>query len=985
MFPNQQGHGHFPPNFSGGNPQNPNVQNYQYVQNTPNGQVQYSVQSNYQSGPNGSSNYFYQQTTVHNSSQQQNYADRIANFHNQVFDSHFPNFNQPFGTQLQHQPSFPKPNPGFGPPPGFGGFGGFGGPGPLQSPPFGQQPIHQQPGPTQGFGSPYQQQQPGNNPSHSNFQTHIPTNYQNPTPSNPSAHIPFNLQRANFTQKFSYQDEPDAEDFDEQTPSNKKDNKDTDDGFGPMRISLIQSTFVNNPYYYHQDHIPNIDQQVKPNEVQKKEEDEASAKEHDRLNNKVFAFFSQQNTDFTEFILLLGQLKISGEKYKDKDFPPALESLIGKNPMRKSEWGSCIWLRPEEFYQPGYQIFQGGIEPNDIKQGELGDCYFLSTLSSLAEWPNRIKQVFATKEANTCGAYCIRICDMGEWKKIIIDDYFPCDKFTRKPIFTKGNENELWVLILEKVWAKVYGSYDAIEAGLTRECLHDFTGAPTKFYLTDRREEWDLIWRKLLKGEAKQYAMTCGAGDFFTQSNVNMINSKGIVSSHAYSLLAAYELDHQGQKVRLVKLRNPWGKTEWKGAWSDSSPLWTSELKKRLRVENKDDGVFFMPYEDFLKYFSDIQFCFIHDDYKYTSLRVNSDPRHAVYFKLKITAQGKYYITVNQENKRKHAQNPHFRYSTVSIVVGKVLGNGQYEYVTGNNRADREVWAKGTFTPGEYLVYAKVPWTSGKSTDFVLSSYGPSDAEMTVVSKQSCPEFLEKTFITKARQSTKKMNYAREGEANCFSVVDISRDGFIYCYYQNLSARTLETEVYFKEFRGIKLRKPHRGRTFKIQVPPQQEKIVLLRILPNQDVKQVLGEKVRFITGGGGGTGPSNPLTGGGQYGYGGGQTTANVPNLDKEAKELGDLKRVKDSLTGQFTQVFIYQYKHDNGFYLLFENQTRDTVLDEKVVCELQGLEPIGKEGMREIRFELGPGTSYRIAFKRTGGAFDARFRFESNLKKKY
>jgi len=37
----------------------------------------------------------------------------------------------------------------------------------------------------------------------------------------------------------------------------------------------------------------------------------------------------------------------------------------------------------------------------------------------------------------------------------------------------------------------------------------------------------------------------------------------GIVSSHAYSLLAAHEISKNGQPVRLVELRNPWGKSEW--------------------------------------------------------------------------------------------------------------------------------------------------------------------------------------------------------------------------------------------------------------------------------------------------------------------------------------------------------------------------------------------------------------------------------------
>lgn len=60
--------------------------------------------------------------------------------------------------------------------------------------------------------------------------------------------------------------------------------------------------------------------------------------------------------------------------------------------------------------------------------------------------------------------------------------------------------------------------------------------------------------------------------------------------------------------TQLIQLRNPWGRSEWKGAWSDNSKEWT---KKRLRqvmerqksthkhdvVEvGKDDGVFWMKF-----------------------------------------------------------------------------------------------------------------------------------------------------------------------------------------------------------------------------------------------------------------------------------------------------------------------------------------------------------------------------------------------------
>jgi len=47
-------------------------------------------------------------------------------------------------------------------------------------------------------------------------------------------------------------------------------------------------------------------------------------------------------------------------------------------------------------------------------------------------------------------------------------------------------------MILEKAWAKIHGNYAAIESGLTTECLHDLTGAPTKDLYMD--EDNDYLW-----------------------------------------------------------------------------------------------------------------------------------------------------------------------------------------------------------------------------------------------------------------------------------------------------------------------------------------------------------------------------------------------------------------------------------------------------------------------------------------------------------
>ena len=48
----------------------------------------------------------------------------------------------------------------------------------------------------------------------------------------------------------------------------------------------------------------------------------------------------------------------------------------------------------------------------------------------------------------------------------------------------------------------------------------------------------------------------------------------GVVQGHAYTFLNATHLNFQGHQHRIVQLRNPWGKGESKGQWSDSDPNW---------------------------------------------------------------------------------------------------------------------------------------------------------------------------------------------------------------------------------------------------------------------------------------------------------------------------------------------------------------------------------------------------------------------------
>lgn len=51
-----------------------------------------------------------------------------------------------------------------------------------------------------------------------------------------------------------------------------------------------------------------------------------------------------------------------------------------------------------------------------------------------------------------------------------------------------------------------------------------------------------------------------------------------------------------------MKFRNPWGHYSWRGDWSDDSKLWTDDLRDILMPHGGSEGVFWISFEDVLKY-----------------------------------------------------------------------------------------------------------------------------------------------------------------------------------------------------------------------------------------------------------------------------------------------------------------------------------------------------------------------------------------------
>lgn len=169
----------------------------------------------------------------------------------------------------------------------------------------------------------------------------------------------------------------------------------------------------------------------------------------------------------------------------------------------------------------------------------------MSGLSSLAEHPDRIKRIFLTQELNKAGCYAVQFFIAGQRRTVVVDDRFPYCPHKERFAFSRTNSsNEIWVQIVEKAWAKVFGSYQRIEAGTTGEALNPLTGCPTKFFIHDEVDK-ERLWQTILY--ADQNGMPMATAVASSQEEVSGLDAQnmrtvGLVDAHAYSLIGVKEI-----------------------------------------------------------------------------------------------------------------------------------------------------------------------------------------------------------------------------------------------------------------------------------------------------------------------------------------------------------------------------------------------------------------------------------------------------------
>ncbi|KIW90533.1 uncharacterized protein Z519_09180 [Cladophialophora bantiana CBS 173.52] len=276
------------------------------------------------------------------------------------------------------------------------------------------------------------------------------------------------------------------------------------------------------------------------------------------------------------------------------------------------------------------QFFINGPTAGDVRQGRDGDCYLMAALCGLGNMPGLIDKV-CVKHDKDVGVYGFVFFRDGEWQHTIIDDKL----YTRAPDYDEAqdervvwddinrvdsaeeyrkahltgsralyfaqcsDENETWLPLLEKAYAKAHGDFASIDGGFTGEAIEDLTGGvTTEIYSTDILDR-EAFWRDELMHVGSKFLFGCATGFYANWLDTSGAprEREGISEGHAYSIMDAREIKGQ----RLLKLRNPWGKKEWTGKWSDGSSEWTPEWMQLLEHKFGNDGIFWISYEDLLK------------------------------------------------------------------------------------------------------------------------------------------------------------------------------------------------------------------------------------------------------------------------------------------------------------------------------------------------------------------------------------------------
>ncbi|XP_069861709.1 calpain-10 [Dipodomys merriami] len=302
--------------------------------------------------------------------------------------------------------------------------------------------------------------------------------------------------------------------------------------------------------------------------------------------------------------------------FRDSAFPASEASLFSSLSTPLAQFREDItWRRPQEICATP-RLFPDNPGEGQVKQGLLGDCWFLCACAALQKSQHLLDQVFPPGQPSWSdqtyrGLFACRIWRFGCWQEVTVDDRLPC--LAGRLCFSRcQREDVFWLPLLEKAYAKVHGSYERLWAGQVADALVDLTGGLA--------ERWSL---KDLAGSCGQQDTTQAGGPRTCRQllrlkdrclmSCSVLNPRAgareLGEFHAFIISDLRELRSlASQGTLLLRIQNPWGRSCWQGLWREGGEGWkqVEPGEQAQLLAQLQEGEFWVEEEEFLREFDEV-------------------------------------------------------------------------------------------------------------------------------------------------------------------------------------------------------------------------------------------------------------------------------------------------------------------------------------------------------------------------------------------
>lgn len=173
--------------------------------------------------------------------------------------------------------------------------------------------------------------------------------------------------------------------------------------------------------------------------------------------------------------------------------------------------------------------------------------------------------------------------------------------------------------------------------------------------------------------------------------------------------------------MRIVQLRNPWGNREWTGRLCDKDNTWGAislQAKQKLGYSSvaRDDGIFYMLYEDFLNFYDVVDICHYDSSCSYFAEGM-AVAKNAAVFNLQVPEQGEYILELHQPTLRGESLDRITEgFCRATLLISEKTASG-YCFTKGiMSREFADLNIRANLKPGNYVLYCKIDKTVKGST-----------------------------------------------------------------------------------------------------------------------------------------------------------------------------------------------------------------------------------------------------------------------------